>query len=188
MLYGGHEAADSASFLAERGVSILVNLEWPEADPDADPEAQVPLRDLRLRDRAPAAPAALAAAGVRFAFYRQAASRGGGRSGGPSGGRRGGGASDDLAAVRQAVERGLDPEAALTALTLAPAEIFGVADRVGTLAPGKIANLVIADGDLFREEAAISAVFVDGVVHHPDADSETEETDSTSGNAPGDPS
>ena len=189
VLYGGHEAADSASFLAERGVSILVNLEWPKADPDADPEAQVPLRDLRLRDRAPAAPAALAAAGVRFAFYRQAASRSGGRPGGPPGGRGGaGGASDDLAAVRQAVERGLDPEAALTALTLAPAEIFGVADRVGTLAPGKIANLVIADGDLFRGEAAISAVFVDGVVHHPETDSETEETDSTSGNAPGDPS
>lgn len=188
VLYGGHEAADSASFLAERGVPILVNLDWPKADPDADPEAQVPLRDLRLRDRAPAAPAALAAAGVRFAFYRQAASRGGGRSGGPPGGRRGGGASDDLAAVRQAVERGLDPEAALTALTLAPAEIFGVADRVGTLAPGKIANLVIADGDLFRGEAAISAVFVDGVVHHPETDSDTgEETDSTSGNAPGDP-
>ena len=189
VLYGGHEAADSASFLAERGVPILVNLDWPKADPDADPEAQVPLRDLRLRDRAPAAPAALAAAGVRFAFYRQAASRGGGRSGGPPGGRRGGGASDDLAAVRRAVERGLDPEAALTALTLAPAEIFGVDDRVGTLAPGKIANLVIADGDLFRGEAAISAVFVDGVVHHPETDSDTgEETDSTSGKAPGDPS
>lgn len=191
VLYGGHEAADSASFLAERGVPILVNLEWPKADPDADPEAQVPLRDLRLRDRAPAAPAALAAAGVRFAFYRQAASRGGSRSGGPPGARRGGagGASDDLAAVRQAVERGLDPEAALTALTLAPAEIFGVADRVGTLAPGKIANLVVADGDLFRGEAAIAAVFVDGVVHHPDADPDAgEETDSTSGNTPGDPS
>lgn len=191
VLYGGHEAADSASFLAERGVPILVNLEWPKADPDADPEAQVPLRDLRLRDRAPAAPAALAAAGVRFAFYRQAASRGGSRSGGPPGARRGGagGASDDLAAVRQAVERGLDPEAALTALTLAPAEIFGVADRVGTLAPGKIANLVVADGDLFRGEAAVSAVFVDGVVHHPDADPDAgEETDSTSGDTPGDPS
>ena len=60
---------------------------------------------------------------------------------------------------------------------------------MGTLAPGKIANLVVADGDLFRGEAAISAVFVDGVVHHPDADPDAgEETDSTSGNAPGDPS
>ena len=175
VLYGGHEAAEAASFLRERGIPILVNLAWPEADRDADPEATVPLRELRLRDAAPAGPAALAAAGVRFAFYRSApaGNRAGNRAGNPGGRGRGGASSDELAAVRKAVERGLDPEAALTALTLAPAEIYGVADRLGTLAPGKIANLVIADGDLFRGEAAISAVFVDGVIHHP-----SEETDS----------
>lgn len=181
VLYGGHEAAEAASFLRERDIPVLVNLAWPEADPDADPEVPVPLRELRLRDRAPAGPAALAAAGVRFAFYREAPARSGAgnRPGGPGGrGRLGGsGASDDLAAVRKAVERGLDPEAALTALTLAPAQIYGVDDRLGTIAPGKIANLVIADGDLFRGEAGISAVFVDGVIHHPSDDSDASETE-----------
>lgn len=196
VLYGGHEAAEAASFLRERDIPVLVNLAWPEADPDADPEATVPLRELRLRDRAPAGPAALAAAGVRFAFYREAPARSGAgnRPGGPGGrGRRGGsGSSDDLAAVRMAVERGLDPEAALTALTLAPAEIYGVDDRVGTIAPGKIANLVIADGDLFRGEAAVAAVFVDGVIHHPSDESEESETatetPAESRRASGDPS
>lgn len=193
VLYGGHEAAEAASFLRERGIPILVNLAWPEADPDADPEVPVPLRELRLRDRAPAGPAALAAAGVRFAFYREAPARSG--AGNRAGGRgRGGGSgsADDLAAVRQAVERGLDPEAALTALTLAPAEIYGVDDRLGTIAPGKIANLVIADGDLFRGEASISAVFVDGVIHHPSDDSDESETGTgtpaESRRASGDPS
>lgn len=196
VLYGGHEAAEAASFLRERDIPVLVNLAWPEADPDADPEVPVPLRELRLRDRAPAGPAALAAAGVRFAFYREAPARSGAgnRPGGPGGrGRRGGsGASDDLAAVRKAVERGLDPEAALTALTLAPAQIYGVDDRLGTIAPGKIANLVIADGDLFRGEAAIAAVFVDGVIHHPSDDSDASETEAEtpgeSRRASGDPS
>ena len=110
---------------------ILVDLNWPKADPQADPEAEIPLRTLRLRDQAPAGPAALAAAGVRFAFYRgeSPAAGGGPRGRGASPGSSGG----DIAAVRKAVERGLDREAALTALTLAPAEIFGVADRVGTL-------------------------------------------------------
>ena len=170
VLYGGHEAAESAAFLAEHGVPMLVDLNWPQADPDADPDAQVPLRTLRLRDRAPAGPAALDAAGVRFAFYRGTAPRsGGGRPGG-------GGSGDDLAAVRQAVERGLDREAALTALTLAPAEIFGVADRVGTLRAGRIANLVIADQDIFEDGAKVETVFVDGVIHRVDADEE-EETD-----------
>lgn len=177
VLYGGHEATESAEFLAEHGVPILVDLNWPAADPDADPEARVPLRTLRMRDRAPAGPAALAAAGVRFAFYR---GEGSGSGGGPPG-RRGagggrGGSGGDLAAVREAVERGLDREAALTALTMAPAEIFGVADRVGTLQSGRIANLVISDQDIFEDKAKIETVFVDGVIHRVDAEDE-EETD-----------
>ena len=176
VLYGGHEATESAAFLAEHGVPILVNLNWPKADPDADPDAQAPLRTLRMRDRAPAGPAALAAAGVQFAFYMGEAPRAGGgppgRRGGPPGGR--GGSGDDLAAVRQAVERGLDREAALTALTMAPAEIFGVADRVGTLQAGRIANLVIADRDIFEDKAKIETVFVDGVIHRVDGNDEDE--------------
>ena len=174
ILYGGHEAAPAAGFLAEAGVPILVDLNWPRADPEADPEAEVTLRELRLRDQAPAGPAALAAAGVRFAFYRGASSRPGGGAGGPPGRRRVG-SGGDLAAVRQAVERGLDREAALTALTSGPAAIFGVADRVGTLTAGKIANLVIADGDLFEEGAGIEAVFVDGVVHYPKSAAATDD-------------
>lgn len=156
VLYGGHEAAASADFLAEHGVPILVDLNWPKGDPDADPEAEVPLRTLRLRDQAPTGPAALAAAGVQFAFYMG----------------EGSGSGGDLAAVRTAVERGLDREVALTALTMAPAEIFGVADRVGTLQTGRIANLVISDQDIFEEGATIETVFVDGVVHRVDANGE----------------
>ncbi len=151
VLYGGHEAESAASFLAEHGdsvgVSVLVDLDWPEADRDADPEAVAPLRELRLRDRAPAGPAALEAAGVRFGFY--------------------GGGEDTLQAVRAAVDRGLDREAALTALTLAPAQIFGVDDRVGSLVPGRIANVLVADRHLFEEGVQLEAVFVDGALHRP---------------------
>ena len=176
VLYGGHEAVESAEFLAEHAVPILVNLNWPKADPDADPEAEIPLRVLRRRDRAPAGPAALAAAGVRFAFYAGDAPGSGGGPPGRGGGRPGGGgrSGDDLAAVRQAVERGLDREAALTALTLAPAEIFGVADRVGSLEAGRIANLVIADQDIFEDGAKVETVFVDGVIHRVDTDDDGE--------------
>ncbi len=175
VLYGGHEAGESAQFLKEHGVPILVDLNWPKADPQADPEAEIPLRILRLRDQAPAGPAALAAAGVRFAFYRgeSPAAGGGPRGPGASAGSSGG----DIAAVRKAVARGLGREAALTALTLAPAEIFGVADRVGTLQTGRIANLLVADGDIFEDGAKVETVFVDGVIHRPDAEDEAETED-----------
>jgi hypothetical protein len=45
---------------------------------------------------------------------------------------------------------------------LTPAEIFGVADRLGSIENGKIANLVVTDGDIFDEKTKIKYAFVDG--------------------------
>jgi hypothetical protein len=69
---------------------------------------------------------------------------------------------DILKAAKKSIDAGLAPDAALRALTLSPAEIFGVADRLGSLESGKIANLVVTDGDLFEEKTKIKMVFVDG--------------------------
>jgi len=52
-------------------------------------------------------------------------------------------------------------------LTLSPAEIFGIADRLGSIENGKIANLVVTDGDLFEEKTKIKLVFVDGRKYEP---------------------
>ncbi len=57
--------------------------------------------------------------------------------------------------VRQAIERGLPKEAALAALTTIPAEWLGVADRLGTVEVGKLAHLVVAEGELFDEESKV---------------------------------
>ena len=56
-----------------------------------------------------------------------------------------------------AVAYGMDWDAALRAITLTPAEIFGVADRVGSLAPGKLANVVVWSGDPFEFASAARA-------------------------------
>src|SRR5690606_28077354 len=68
------------------------------------------------------------------------------------------------ARVKRAIDAGLSPDAALRALTLTPAQIFGVADRLGSIETGKIANLVITDGDLFETKTKIRTVVVDGRV------------------------
>src|SRR5258708_13063991 len=76
-----------------------------------------------------------------------------------------------LKAAKKSIDAGLSPDAAIRAFTLTPAEIFGVADRLGPIENGKIANLVVADGDLFDEKTKIKMVFVDGrrfVVREPD--------------------
>jgi imidazolonepropionase-like amidohydrolase len=61
-----------------------------------------------------------------------------------------------------AVAYGLSWDDALRAVTLAPAEVFGVGDAVGSLAPGKDANLVVWDGDPFEFATRAELVFVRG--------------------------
>ena len=60
------------------------------------------------------------------------------------------------------MKAGLPPEAALRALTLSAAEICGAQEQLGSLEPGKIANLVVAEGDLFGDQPRVREVFVDG--------------------------
>jgi imidazolonepropionase-like amidohydrolase len=66
-----------------------------------------------------------------------------------------------------AVAYGLPPEEALKAVTLSPAEILGVADKLGTIETGKRANLVVANGDILQASTRVLSVFIDGRPHEP---------------------
>lgn len=57
---------------------------------------------------------------------------------------------------------GLGKEEALRAVTLAPAQIYGVADLLGSLENGKQATLIVTDGDPFETKTQIQHVFIDG--------------------------
>jgi imidazolonepropionase-like amidohydrolase len=61
-----------------------------------------------------------------------------------------------------AVAYGLAWENALRAVTLTPAEVFGVSDRVGSLQPGREANVVVWSGDPFEFSTRAEHVFVRG--------------------------
>ena len=151
ILYGAHDAARMAGKLAAAKVPVLVSLKWPEREVDSDPEDEDALRVLELRDQAPATPAALVKAGVRFAFYSGGVAK----------------PADLRAAVKKAIDAGLDREAAVRALTLSTAEIYGLNDRMGSIEPGKIANLTVTDGDLFQTNTKIRFVVIDGVKYEP---------------------
>ncbi len=146
VLYGGQMSYEVANEIAAKKLPVLLDLKWPEAEKDADPDEVPSLNTLRFRDRAPSSPAALAKAGVKFAFYSGAITA----------------PKDMLKAAKKSIDAGLSPDAAIRAFTLTPAEIFGVADRLGSIETGKIANLVVADGDIFDEKTKIKFVFVDG--------------------------
>ena len=61
-----------------------------------------------------------------------------------------------------AVKAGMDPFAALQAITINPARHLGVADRVGSLEVGKDADLVITDGDPMVSDTTVKMVFING--------------------------
>lgn len=64
--------------------------------------------------------------------------------------------------LRKMIENGLSEDAALAALTTVPAEMLGVSDMLGSVATGKIANLVITDKPYFDEKSNVRYVFVEG--------------------------
>jgi imidazolonepropionase-like amidohydrolase len=57
---------------------------------------------------------------------------------------------------------GLGKEAALKAVTINPAEIFGVADRIGSIEPGKIANIIVTDRDPLEVLTQVKYLFIEG--------------------------
>lgn len=66
--------------------------------------------------------------------------------------------------VRGVIEAGLPADEALRAMTVTPARLLGLESALGTVEAGKLANLVVASGDLFAADTKIRHVFVEG--HH----------------------
>ncbi len=147
----------AARFAKENGLRLVIagGLEaWRCADVLKQDDVAVLLKVLRLPEResdpydaAYANAAVLHRTGVRFAIV-----------------------SDDPENVRNlpveaamAAAYGLGEEQALRAITLSPAEILGVADRLGSIAPGREANLVLATGDILDARTRVTDVFVLGV-------------------------
>ncbi len=98
-------------------------------------------------------PAELAKRGVKIVLLP-------GDAGGPGGGQ----ALRNLPYVAgMAVAYGLPYDEALKAITLNPAEVFGMGDKLGSLDVGKTANIVIANGDPLDVRTTVKQVYIDGV-------------------------
>lgn len=134
-----------ADILKARKVPVILSVDFPKRAADQTDDEDETLRELRQRAETPKGAAKLAQAGVKFAFS--------------SGSLR---PQDFIANVQRAVENGLSKDEALRALTINAAEMFGAADQIGTIEVGKIANLVIASGDLLSKDTRVRHVFIDG--------------------------
>lgn len=147
-LVGSGEEYQRLAELRERPLPIVLPVAFPErpAVGKEGDDRTVTLADLRHWDAAPANPARLAEAKLTFALtsFRQKEP------------------AKLWGAIARAIDAGLSADAALAALTSTPAELLGLSGRAGSIEPGKMANLVVVDGDLFVAEPKIEAVWIDG--------------------------
>jgi imidazolonepropionase-like amidohydrolase len=151
---GAPQAYRLAGLIKSRNLPLLVgvNFDPPRAATaygNADDEQE--RQDISEAERNPAE---LHMAGVTFALVSSHA-------------------PDFAVGIRKAIERGLPREEALKAVTLRAAEILGVADRTGSLEPGKLANVVAWSGEPLTKEAKVKLVFVDGQLYEPDERADT---------------
>lgn len=146
IITNGREAAVVAADLKAANARVILSLNYPARPENLAPDADEPLRALRERADAPKTAAALAKAGVPFAFATAGLNE----------------PRDFIKHAARAVQNGLSREDALRALTLQAATIAGAADRLGSLETGKIANVLVTEGDLFDEKMQIKHVFVGG--------------------------
>ena len=134
--------------IAAAAVPLIVQVGFPEAPDlsDADNAVDVSTEELRHWNQAPENPAILARNGVTFALTANALKD----------------VKSFRANVAKAIERGLTRDQALAAVTTVPARLLGLSDRLGTIAPGKMANLTVTRGELFSEQGKVGEVWVDG--------------------------
>jgi imidazolonepropionase-like amidohydrolase len=146
--------------VADAGVSLIVPVNFPAPYRIQDPDEtlEIPLRDMKHWEWAPSNPASLSRAGVVFALTTAGLDC----------------TEAFLKNVRRAVLRGLAEDQALEALTLVPARMLGVEALMGSLEKGKLANFVVASGDLFSSDAVVLESWIAGrpnmVVDRPAVD------------------
>lgn len=155
IIAGGREAGQRAEQLRAANATVLLDIDFPRRTAPTGAARTTPPADtipesmavLRSRVEMPRNAGLLAGAGVRFGFVS------------------GNDYTDFAANVRRAVAAGLSREQAIRALTIDPATIFGVADRLGSIEPGKVANLTIVRGDILDDGARVTGLFIDGRHH-----------------------
>ena len=130
------------------GSTFIIPVTFPAPYDVEDPidARAVTYAQLKAWELAPTNPGALEKAGIKFAITSYGLTN----------------ARDFWTNIRSAMNYGLTEKQALNALTAVPAEILGVADKVGTLAKGKLANFLITSDDLFKADNVIYENWVEG--------------------------
>lgn len=137
IILGGEDSPKVAALLKEKNVPVILT-----------GNLSLPLREDDYYDSLYEVAAKLQAAGVRFCI---------------STGNSGAAVRNLPLSAGMSAAFGLPKDEAVKAVTLYPAQIMNVADRMGSIEVGKMANIVITDGDLLEVRTKVRYLFIDGV-------------------------
>ena len=151
ILIAGNNAYQRLDELQATGAPLVLSLDYPKAYDVSDPYTSrlVGLDELKHWELAPSNAARVYAAGIEFALTADGLES-------PSGIR---------SAVWTSMRHGLPEAAALAALTEIPAKMIGASDRVGRIAKGLEANVLVTDGPIFHPDAQLLENWVQGEQH-----------------------
>ena len=150
-IYGNGKEYRRIDVLNNLDSSLIIPINFPKVPSVKDPVGAMDysLEELQHWEFAPSNPAYLDKKGISFSISSS-------KIDDPS--------NDFWKQIRTAVNRGLDANIALKSLTLNPAKLLGVDEKLGSLSQGKIANLFVADGDVFKQnDSKIETTWVEGI-------------------------
>jgi imidazolonepropionase-like amidohydrolase len=158
VVVGALEGYQVTNELKATGRPAIVSLNFPSPNqltgrayelhvaPASGPDREAEQLDSTATRAARANAAALAGAGIPVALSSLGVS----------------GPAEFRSRILAAVEAGLSADDALRALTVTPAQLLGLSNVVGTIEPGRLANVVVVQGDLFSRDGKVKHVFVEG--------------------------
>ncbi len=151
ILVAGNNAYQRLDELQATGAPLVLSLDYPKAYDVSDPYTSrlVGLDELKHWELAPSNAARVHAAGIEFALTADGLES----------------PSSIRSAVWTSMRHGLPEAAALAALTEIPAKLIGASDRVGRIAKGLEANVLITDGPVFHPDAQLLENWVQGEQH-----------------------
>ena len=148
IIKGGGDAYQRIDEIKKTQASLIIPINFPDPYDVEDPldAEKVSLRDMLHWELAPTNAATLEKNGIEFAITRDGLKKD----------------AQFFQNIRTAIRHGLTAERALASLTITPAKILGVSNRLGQLIPGALANFLVTDGEIFAEKTKIHQNWIQG--------------------------
>ena len=148
---GSGKEYENLEYIKTQDVTLILPLSFPKASNVSDQllTKQIPLSLMRYWSQAPSNPEKVAKFDIPFVFTSANLKS----------------SEEFFNNIKKAIDYGLNPEIALRALTVNPAKVLGMENKIGVLKTQSLANFIVTNGKLFEDETIITENWVQGKPH-----------------------